>query len=169
MIPPPDRKNYNYPYELDLWPIDLEMVLDTLSPYGLYLCHIMVQKGITAKILEYIGQGVRSLCAKHTLMLMVIYAKLGSNSSRTVCAVERTRKDVPYFNSLIAKPWPNDLEGIGQGQRSLCMAHPLILVIMCAYYRKNPFRTVCAVEWTRQDVPYFSSLLQSRGWMTLKI
>ena len=33
-------------------------------------------------------------------------------------------------------------ENIGQGQRSLYATHPLILVIICAKYGKNPSRTV---------------------------
>ena len=55
------------------------------------------------------------------------------NPSRTVDATERT----PF-----SRPSPNDLEDIGQGQRSLNATHPLILVIICAKYRKNPSRTV---------------------------
>ena len=41
--------------------------------------------------------------------------KYGKNPSRTVCAVELTRQNVPYFSSFIAKSWLNDLEDIGQG------------------------------------------------------
>ena len=37
--PAPHHRNFNDPCDLDLWPIDLEMVLDTSSPHGLYLCH----------------------------------------------------------------------------------------------------------------------------------
>ena len=37
---------------------------------------------------------------------------------------------------------PNDLEDIGQGQRSLYATHCLILVIICAKCGKNPSRTV---------------------------
>ena len=49
----------------------------------------------------------------------------------------------------------NNLEDISQGQKSLCVTHPLMLVTMCAKYGKNWSRTVCAVEWTRQDALYF--------------
>ena len=42
-----------------------------------------------------------------------------------------------YFSSFIANLWLNDLEDIGQGQRSLCMTHPIMLVIICAQYGKN--------------------------------
>ena len=41
-----------------------------------------------------------------------------------------------------SRPRPNDLEDIGQGQRLLYATHPLILVIICAKYGKNPSRTV---------------------------
>ena len=57
--------------------------------------------------------------------------KYGKNPSRTVDATERTR---------FSRSRPNDLEDIGQGQRSLYATHPLMLVIICAKYGKNPLR-----------------------------
>ena len=81
--------------------------------------------------LEDKGQDQRSLRVMHPLMLVIICAKYRKNSSRTACAVERTQ-DVTHFNSFTAKSWLNDLEDIGQGQRSLCTTHPLMLVIICA-------------------------------------
>ena len=39
----------------------------------------------------------------------------------------------------------------------------LMLVIICAKYRKNPSTTVCAIEWT-QDATYFSSFI-AKSWM----
>ena len=42
----------------------------------------------------------------------------------------------------------NDLEDIGQGQRSSHATHLLMLVIICIKYRKNPSRTVDATERT---------------------
>ena len=97
--------------------------------------------------LENIGQGQRSLHATHPLMLMMICAKFathllmlviictkyGKNPSGTVDATERTR---------FSRPRPNDLEDIGQGQRSLYATHLLILVIICDKYGKNQWRTV---------------------------
>ena len=83
--------------------------------------------------LEDIGQGQRSSCATHLLMLLIICTKYGKNPSRTVDATERT-----WFS----RPRPNDLEDIGQGQRSLYATHPLTLVIICVTYGKNPSRTV---------------------------
>ena len=65
-------------------------------------------------------------------MLVIIYTKYGKNPSRTVGATERTR---------FSRPRPNDLEDIGQGQRSLYATYPLILVIICAKYGKKPSRT----------------------------
>ena len=38
---------------------------------------------------------------------------------------------------------------MGQGQRSLRVTHPLMLVIICAWYGKNPSRTVDVTERTR--------------------
>ena len=56
-----------------------------------------------------IGQGQRSSQATHLLMLVIICAKYGKNLSRTADATERTR---------FSRSRPNDLENIGQGQRS---------------------------------------------------
>ena len=43
----------------------------------------------------------------------------------------------------------NDLEDIGQGQRSSYATHLLMLVIICIKYGKNPSRTIDATERTR--------------------
>ena len=67
------------------------------------------------------------------LILVIICTKYGKNPSRTVDATERTR----FSRSRL-----NDLENIGQGQRSFYATHPLILVIICAKYGKNPSRIV---------------------------
>ena len=66
-------------------------------------------------------------------MLVIICTKYGKNPSRTVDATERTR---------FSRSRPNDLEDIGQGQRSLYATHPLMVVIICAKYGKNPSRIV---------------------------
>ena len=66
-------------------------------------------------------------------MLVIICTKYGKNPSGTVDATGWTR---------FSRPRPNDLEDIGQGQRSLYATHPLILVIICDKYGKNPLRTV---------------------------
>ena len=73
-------------------------------------------------------------------MLVIICTKYGKNPSRTVDATERTR---------FSRSTPNDLEDIGQGQRSSHVTHLLILVIICTKYGKNPSRTVDATERTR--------------------
>ena len=70
---------------------------------------------------------------------------------------------MPNFSSFIAKLYLNDLEDISQDQRSLCMTHPLMIVVICAKYGENPCRTVCAVERTRQDATYFSSFIAKSG------
>ena len=118
----PDRKTSKDHCELDLWPID------------------------------------------PLIMLVTICAKYGKNMSRTVCAVEQSGQVVPYFSSFIAKSWPNDFEDIGQGQRTLHATHPFMLVIICATYIKIPSRTVCTVEQTCQDVPYFSIFIL-KSWL----
>ena len=73
-------------------------------------------------------------------MLVIICTKYGKNPSRTVDATERTR---------FSKSRSNDLEDIGQGQRSSHVTHLLMLVIICIKYGKNPSRTVDATERTR--------------------
>ena len=62
-----------------------------------------------------------------------------NNLSRTENVTERTR---------FSKSRSNDLEDIGQGQRSSHETHLLMLVIICTKYGKNPSRTVDATEDT---------------------
>ena len=73
-------------------------------------------------------------------MVVIICGKYGSNRSRT----ENVTKRTPFSKSK-----SNDLEDIGQGQRSSHVTHLLILVIICIKYKKNPSRTVDATERTR--------------------
>ena len=42
-----------------------------------------------------------------------------------------------YRADTFSRSRPNDLENIGQGQRSLHATHPLMLMIICAIYAKN--------------------------------
>ena len=66
-------------------------------------------------------------------MIVIICAKYKKNWSRTVEATKRTR---------FSKSRQNDLEDIGQGQRSSHGTHPLMLLIICTKYGKNPSWTV---------------------------
>ena len=77
--------------------------------------------------------------------------------------VEWTRRDVPYSSCFIANAWLNDLEDIAQGQRSLHITHPLILLVIFAKYKKNLSRTLYAVEQT-QDVIYSGSPFIAKSW-----
>ena len=72
-------------------------------------------------------------------MRVIICAKYKKNLSRTVDATERTR---------FSKSRSNDLEGIGQGQRSSHVTHLLMLVVTCTKYGKNPSWTVDATGRT---------------------
>ena len=72
-------------------------------------------------------------------MVVIICGKYGYNRSRTENVTEGTR----FSNSR-----SNDLEDIGQGQRSSDATHLLMLVIICIKYGKNPSRTVDATERT---------------------
>ena len=74
-------------------------------------------------------------------MIVIICAKYKRNPSRTVDATERTR---------FSKSRSNDLEDIGQGQRSSHATHLLMLVIIYAKYGKNPSGTVDATGRTRK-------------------
>ena len=78
------------------------------------------------------------------LMVMIICGKYGNNRSRTENVTERTR---------FSKSRSNDLEDIGQGQRSSHATHLLMLLIICTKYGKNPSRTVDGTERTRFSKP----------------
>ena len=83
----------------------------------------------------------------HASDLLCLY---GKNPSRTVDVTVRTRHaGRTYFSSFITKSCLHDLEDIDQGQRSLCATHPLMLVVICAWYGKNPSRTVDVTERTQ--------------------
>ena len=77
-------------------------------------------------------------------MVVIICGKYGNNRSRTENVTERT-----WFS----KSRSNDLEDMGQGQRSSHATHLLMLVIICMKYGKNPSRTVDATERTRFSRP----------------
>ena len=77
-------------------------------------------------------------------MVVIICGKYGDNPSRTKFVTEQTR---------FSKSRLNDLEDIGQGQRSSHATHLLMLVIISIKYGKNPSRTVDATEGTRFSRP----------------
>ena len=77
--------------------------------------------------------------ATHPLMVVIICGKYGNNRCTTEKATERT----------FSKSRSNDLEDIGQGQRSSHATHLLMLVIICTKYGRNPSRSVDATEWKR--------------------
>ena len=72
-------------------------------------------------------------------MVVIICGKYGNNRSRTENVTDRIR---------FSKSRSNDLEDIGEGQRSSHATHLLMLVIICIKYGKNPSRTVDATEQT---------------------
>ena len=65
---------------------------------------------------------------------------VANNWCRTEKATEWTR---------FSKSRSNELEDIGQGQRSSHATHLLMLVIICTKYGKNPSRSGDATEWER--------------------
>ena len=69
---------------------------------------------------------------KNYLLISTIQ-RISRHQEMIVDATERTR---------FSRSRPNDLEDIGQGQRSLYATHPLMLVIICAKYGKIPLRIV---------------------------
>ena len=77
-------------------------------------------------------------------MVVIICGKYGNNRSRIENVTEWTG---------FSKSRSNDLEDIGQGQRSSHVTHLLMLVIICIKYGKNPSRTVDATERTRFSRP----------------
>ena len=72
-------------------------------------------------------------------MVMIICGKYGNNRSRTENVTERTR---------FSKSRSNDLEDLGQGQRSSHATHLLVLVIICTKYGNNRSRTENVTEQT---------------------
>ena len=70
----------------------------------------------------------------------IICGKYRNNRLRTENVTERTR--------FLKSRW-NDLEDIGQGQRSSHATQLLMLVLICTKYGNNPSRTVNATERTR--------------------
>ena len=82
-------------------------------------------------------------------MVVIICGKYGNNRSRTRNVTEQTR----FWKSR-----SNDLEDIGQGQRSSHATHLLMLVIICIKYGKNPSRTVDATERTQFSRPRSNDL-----------
>ena len=98
------------------------------------------------------GQKISKICQKlkfpeskltyhatHPLMIVIICARYKKNPSRTLDATERSR---------FSKSRPNDLEDIGQGQRSSHATHPLMLLIICTKYGNNPSWTVDVTRGT---------------------
>ena len=84
---------------------------------------------------------IREICEK---LVVIICGKYENNRSRTENVTGRT-----WFS----KSRSNDLEDMGQGQRSSHATHLLMLVIICTKYGKNPSRTVDATERTRLSRP----------------
>ena len=77
-------------------------------------------------------------------MVVIICGKYGNNRSRTENFTERT-----WFS----KSRSNDLEDIGQGQRTSHPTHLLMLVITCIKYGKNPSWPVDAIKRTQFSRP----------------
>ena len=82
-------------------------------------------------------------------MVVITCGKYGNNRSKTENVTEWTR---------FSKSRSNDLEDIGQGQRSSHATHLLMLVIICTKYGKNPLGTVDATERTRFSRPRSNDL-----------
>ena len=74
-------------------------------------------------------------------MIVIIGAKYKKNTSRAIDPTEQTR---------FSKSRQSDLEDIGQGQGSSHETHPLMLLIICTKFGKNPSWTVDATGWTRK-------------------
>ena len=82
-------------------------------------------------------------------MVVIICGKYENNRSRTENVTART----PFSKSR-----SNNLEEIGQGQRSSHATHLLMLVIIWIKYGKNPSRSVDATERTLFSRPRLNDL-----------
>ena len=79
----------------------------------------------------------------------------------TCCKADMARCAMFWqFYCKVMAEWPRKYRTMS---RSLCMLHPLKLVIICAKYGKNPFRTVHAPKQTQQDAPCFGSFIAKIG------
>ena len=77
--------------------------------------------------------------------------------------VERTRQDVPYFSSFIAKSWLNGLDAIGQVQRSLCTTQPLMWSFVPNIERIHPELNM---QWSRHDkMRHILAVLFAKSWL----
>ena len=119
---------HDYPY---YWPVHFESQVHTIDQF---ISDPKSKQGESRKI--------RKICKKFKFYNFVINltfdtpfngsdicGKYGNNWSRTENVTERT-----WFS----KSRSNDLEDIGQGQRSSHATHLLMLVIICTKYGKNP-------------------------------
>ena len=92
------------------------------------------------------------------------------NESIHDCWCYRAKTTVCYMSALfIANSWLMDLEDKSQDQKSLHMTHPLMLMIICAKYRKKSlFRTLAAAE--QETTRYAISLLQTitKFWLIIE-
>ena len=115
------------------------------SSRSLHVTHPLMLMMICAKygknasrIVDFFFKVTTEKYATYRLMVVIICGKYGKNRSRTENITERTR---------FSKSRSNDLEDIGQDQRSSYATH-LMLVIICTKYGKNPSGTVDATERT---------------------
>ena len=122
--------------------------------------------GIIGTEMEFPSYHKASRTSYSTSTNVLVPSRMKNKHENLKFALEPTWQDVPYLSSFITKSWLNDLKDIAQGQWSVyvCATQPLIEVIICAQYGKNPSRTVHAVEQTQQDVPYFSSFI-AKSWL----
>ena len=112
---------------------------------------------ITSRLLRRLECVARRIVASHcALMVVIICGKCGNNRSRTENITEWTR---------FSKSRSNDFEDIGHCQGSLYATHPLILMIICAKYYKNPSRTVDFFSRSRtKNVKNSAKIQISRFW-----
>ena len=125
---------HDYPY---YWPVHFESQVHTTDQF---ISDPKSKQGESRKISEKLKFYNFVINLTRDTMAVIICGKYGNNRSRTENVTERTR---------FSKSWSNDLEDIGQGQRSSHATHLLLLVIICTKYGKNPSRTVDATERTR--------------------
>ena len=121
--------------------IELYVILPFIIILFWHSCHSMELCQLKLEQLERLRSEdtPRRLMITHTIGSYCIPSQK-NNRSRTENITERTR---------FSKSRSNDLEDIGQGQRSSHATHLLMLVIICTKYGKNPSRTVDATERTR--------------------
>ena len=112
-IPPPPKKSFEK---------SIQNCHDNMSYFSPFCCKVMTEWPWSRS--KVIACNTTSHASDDLFQIW--------KESLQICTCCRADTKMPYFGHFIAKSWLNDVEDLGQGQRSLCEAQPLMPVIICA-------------------------------------